>query len=114
MPEDQNNSRFPLYLFNRESECHEEKCATCGMYFSTYIKKALYRCRMDCGAWADVAPSLATIHQRTQFFDFSIFSPLHTFKSIFLYKIGVYDPDLAYTIKPKTLQTLNPILNPIP
>jgi hypothetical protein len=38
MPEDQNNSHFPLYLFNRESECHEEKCATCGMYFSTYIK----------------------------------------------------------------------------
>jgi hypothetical protein len=38
LPEDQNNSRFPLYLFNYESECHEEKCATCGMCFSTYIK----------------------------------------------------------------------------
>jgi hypothetical protein len=38
MPEDQNNSRLPLYFFNRESEWHEEKCATCGMYFWTYIK----------------------------------------------------------------------------
>jgi hypothetical protein len=73
---------------------------------------ALYRCRTDCGAWADVAPFLATVHQRTQFYDFSIFSLQHTFFSIFFNKIGVYDPDLAYTIKPKTLQTLNPILNP--
>jgi hypothetical protein len=38
MPEDQNNSRFPLYNFNHESECHEEKCTTCGMCFWTYIK----------------------------------------------------------------------------
>jgi hypothetical protein len=72
---------------------------------------ALYRCRMDCGTWADVAPSLATVHQQTQFSDFSIFSFLHIFFSIFLYKIGVYNPDLAYTIKPKTLQTFNPTLN---
>jgi hypothetical protein len=33
MLEDQNNPRLPLYLFNRESECHEEKCALCGMCF---------------------------------------------------------------------------------
>jgi hypothetical protein len=55
-----------------------------------------------------------TVHERTPFSDFSIFSPMHIFFSIFLYKIGVYDPDFAYTIKPKTLQsTLNPILKPI-
>jgi hypothetical protein len=38
MPEDQNNSCLTLYLFNHESECHEEKCATYGIYFWTYIK----------------------------------------------------------------------------
>jgi hypothetical protein len=49
-----------------------------------------------------------TVHQQTQFYVFSIFSLLYTFFSIFFYKIGVYDPDLAITIKPKTLQsTLN-------
>jgi hypothetical protein len=39
LTKNQTNSRFPLYLSNRELECHEEKCAKCGMYFfSTYIK----------------------------------------------------------------------------
>jgi hypothetical protein len=35
LPKDKNNSHFPLYFFKRELKCHEEKCATCGMYFST-------------------------------------------------------------------------------
>jgi hypothetical protein len=34
----QNNSLLPLYLFNHELECHEEKCTMCGMWFLTYIK----------------------------------------------------------------------------
>jgi hypothetical protein len=33
----------------------------------------------------------------------------------FFYKIGIYDPNLAYTIKPKILQSIfKPTLNPIP
>jgi hypothetical protein len=35
LPKDQNNSCFPLYVFNRESECHEEKCTMCGICFLT-------------------------------------------------------------------------------
>jgi hypothetical protein len=31
LSEDQNNSRLPLYLFNHELECHEEKCTMCGI-----------------------------------------------------------------------------------
>jgi hypothetical protein len=62
----------------------------------------------------DCPQGTGTFHHKTPFSDFSIFSLLHTFFSIFFYKIRIYDPDLAYTIKPKTLQsTLNPSLNPI-
>jgi hypothetical protein len=35
-----------------------------------------------------------TIHKKTPFSDFSIFSPLHTFFGIFFHKIKTYDPDL--------------------
>jgi hypothetical protein len=53
-----------------------------------------------------------TIHKGTPFSDFSIFAPFHTFFGIFFNKIGIYDLDLTYTIKPKTLQSnLNPTLN---
>jgi hypothetical protein len=62
----------------------------------------------------DCPQETSTFHHRTPFSYFFIFFLLHTFFSIDFYKIGIYDPDLAYTIKPKTLQsTLNPSLNPI-
>jgi hypothetical protein len=38
LPKDQNNSCLPLYIFNRESKCHEEKCATCKECFGAFIK----------------------------------------------------------------------------
>jgi hypothetical protein len=51
-------------------------------------------------------------HQGIPFPDFSIFSSLCTFFGNFLYKIGIYDPNLAYL---KTQNpTINLILNPTP
>jgi hypothetical protein len=41
--------------------------------------------RLKCGHCSQGGP----------FSDFSIFAPLHAFFGIFIYKIGIYDPDLA-------------------
>jgi hypothetical protein len=38
LPKDQNNSRFPLYLFNRESECHEESVPRVECIFQHTLK----------------------------------------------------------------------------
>jgi hypothetical protein len=61
-----------------------------------------------------MAPSLAN---GPNFLIFLFSPPIHTFFSIFFLQnrsLRVYNPDFAYILKPKTLQTLNPILNPIP
>jgi hypothetical protein len=53
MLEDRNNSSFALYLFNCQSECHEEKWATCQVecIFQHTLKKSpqlskncIYKC----------------------------------------------------------------------
>lgn len=38
MPQDQNNSRFPLHLFNRESKCHEENVPRAECVFQSTLK----------------------------------------------------------------------------
>jgi hypothetical protein len=64
---------------NNSIFCTTRQCILLIHQNDASIHETLYRRRTDCGAWAYVAPSLATVHQQTQFSDFSIFSPIHTF-----------------------------------
>jgi hypothetical protein len=58
-------------------------------------------------------PPLPLFTSRPNSLIFLFYPPYIFFLVFFFYKVGVYNPDLAYTIKPKTLQILKPILNPI-